>query len=497
MKPVRCIMVLSSVYCLLVVFAAHATRFYVAPTGSDQAAGTESAPFASIGRAQTAASAGDTVFIRGGVYRFSGTSATTGVAFSKSGQQNRPIRYIACPGEIPIFDLFDLLPNARVTGFDITASWIHLRGLEVRGVQQIIVGDSWGIRIRGSNNILENLNVHHCEAPGIFITSGGNNVIVNCDSHDNYDPLEGGGNGDGFGGHVNATSNTGNVFRGCRAWNNSDDGYDCINCDAALLFEHCWSWSNGYVPGTMTAAGNGAGFKIGGFGNPPSGYPSPVPQHTVRFCVSFNNRAQGFYQNHHPVANYYYNNTSYNNRSANFNMLGYDLAAGADAGRGVLRNNIAFTGTAVTSAGGTDAANNTWNLTSISVTAADFLSIDSAGMAGPRAPGGTLPDVPFLRLATGSDLIDKGVNVNLPFSGRAPDLGAFESGGVAVARNNHAFAPVRRTEYSNPAAHVSRIFDLSGKKVNRNTAVIPAMPFVYGAGMKTGGVRPFVVIQIQ
>lgn len=464
--------------CLGIVYSTNADVFYVAPIGSDQAAGTEVAPFASITKAQTAASAGDTVYIRGGVYRFSGTSATIGVAFSKSGRQNMPIRYFAYQGEIPIFDLFDLLPNARVTGFDVTASWIHLRGLEVRGVQQIIVGDSWGIRIRGSNNVLENLNVHHGEAPGIFITSGGNNLIVNCDSHDNYDPLEGGGNADGFGAHVNSTSNTGNVFRGCRAWNNSDDGYDCINCDAAVLFEQCWSWSNGYEPGTMTAAGNGAGFKIGGFGNPPDDYPDQIPQHTVRFCVSFNNRVQGFYQNHHPVANYYYNNTSYNNRSANFNMLGYDLAAGADAGRGVLRNNIAFTGTALTSAGGTDAANNTWNLTSISVTSADFLSIDSTGMAGPRTADGTLPDVRFLHPATGSDLIDKGVNVNLPFSGSAPDLGAFEFSAVAIQSGSTEFSLVRPCAATAKANPGIRIFNLQGRKLPYSSFVRSIGPFV-------------------
>jgi hypothetical protein len=38
-----------------------------------------------------------------------------------------------------------------------------------------------------------------------------------------------------------------------------------------------------------------------------------------------------------------------------------------------------------------------------------------------------LPDVDFLHLASGSDLIDGGVDVGLDFDGSAPDLGAFES----------------------------------------------------------------------
>jgi hypothetical protein len=37
-----------------------------------------------------------------------------------------------------------------------------------------------------------------------------------------------------------------------------------------------------------------------------------------------------------------------------------------------------------------------------------------------------LPDVTFFHLKAGSDLIDKGVDVGLPFNGSAPDLGVFE-----------------------------------------------------------------------
>src|SRR5262245_25147737 len=244
---------------------ARAAEYHVSPTGSDSAAGTMAAPFATVGRGQQAASAGDTVWIHGGVYMFSGTSATVGVSFTKSGGTNNPINYFAAPGETPIFDLTNLRPQARVTGLDVNCSWIHLKGFEVRGVQQIITGDSWSIRIRGSNNVIEGMNVHNGQAPGVFITSGVSNLILNCDSHDNYDPLEGGGNGDGFGCHTSSTGGT-NTFRGCRSWNNSDDGYDFINASSSCVVEQSWSWSNGYVPGTTTAAGNGAGFNSRGDG---------------------------------------------------------------------------------------------------------------------------------------------------------------------------------------------------------------------------------------
>ena len=64
----------------------------------------------------------------------------------------------------------------------------------------------------------------------------------------------------------------------------------------------------------------------------------------------------------------------------------------------------------------------------MTVDAADFRSLDDAVITGPRNADGSLPDTDFFRLVTGSDLIDRGVDVGLPFRGDAPDLGAFEFG---------------------------------------------------------------------
>jgi MYXO-CTERM domain-containing protein len=406
----------------LVPLCAHAADYYVAVDGSDSAAGTLEAPFASVGKAQTAASAGDTVFIRGGRYAFTG-SGTVGVAFTKSGQTDKPINYFAYAGEIPVFDLTDLTPSNRVTGLDVHCNWVHLRGLEVMGVHQYMSGqDSWGVRIQGSDNVLENLNVHNNDAPGVFITSGANNLVLNCDSHDNYDVLEDGGSGDGFGCH---SSGGGNVLRGCRAYDNSDDGYDFINASGSCLVEQSFSFRNGWEPGTSTAAGNGAGFKAGGYGSPPDVPSSGAAEHTVRQCVAFGNRSQGFYANHHPGRINFLNNTAFNNPT------NYDMRA--DSGfpsDHVLRNNVAMaTGTAISNlTGGTDTFNS-WSL-SVTVSTADFMSVTQAEAEAARKADGGLPDNGFLRLVADSDLIDKGTDVSLPFVGAAPDLGAFEFGAV-------------------------------------------------------------------
>jgi hypothetical protein len=46
-----------------------------------------------------------------------------------------------------------------------------------------------------------------------------------------------------------------------------------------------------------------------------------------------------------------------------------------------------------------------------------------------RQADGSLPDITSFKLVGGSDLINAGTNVGLPFNGAAPDLGAFETSG--------------------------------------------------------------------
>lgn len=418
---------------------ARGAQWYVAPTGSDANPGTLAAPFATIARGQQAATAGDTVWLRGGVYAFSGaTGSQYGVLFNKSGAAGAPINYWAYPGETPTFDFFNYLPLERIRGFSVQADWLHFRGIELRGVQQTIttVNESWGIRVenRADNNVFERLNLHHNEGPGLFIVDGGNNLVLNSDSHDNYDPDRGGENADGFGSHSN---DPGNRFVGNRAWNNSDDGFDFINSIASVTVENSWAWRNGYIPGTNTSAGNGAGFKAGGYGLNSATFPAPqdVPRNTVVGNLAFDNRVQGFYANHHPGGIDWINNTAIGN------PRGFDLLNDVDPamwpGDHVLRNNIAYTNStnlANANQALIDDEANTWNLGG--ATAADFQSLSRAGVDGPRQPDGSLPVLGFGRLAPGSGLIDLGLQAGLPFFGLAADLGAFEFGGPGDFNND-------------------------------------------------------------
>lgn len=62
-----------------------AADYYVSPSGSDSAAGTLSAPFASIQKAVDTATAGSTIYLRAGTY-----APSKNIQFSKSGTASAP-----------------------------------------------------------------------------------------------------------------------------------------------------------------------------------------------------------------------------------------------------------------------------------------------------------------------------------------------------------------------------------------------------------------------
>jgi hypothetical protein len=423
----------------LIACAAHcagAATYYVAPNGNDSANGAIDAPWKSIAHAQSVAQAGDTVYLRGGAYVYTAATSSCatrratvdGVSLEKSGSEGKPIRYWAYPGETPVFDFSQMKDDCRVKGFSVTADWIHLKGLEITGAPQQpgnrLNHESWGVWINGSHNVFEQLNLHHNMGPGLFIKDGAYNLVLNSDSHHNYDPYTSNGAGqsaDGFGAHISA-NHPGNVFRGCRAWANTDDGFDLINAYSPVTIEYSWAWQHGYLPGTLTslAAGNGNGIKAGGYSG--KFVPNGV-RHTVRFSVAFNNKVNGFYANHHPLALDFYHNTAFGN-GTDFNALGI-APDGSPANLGKLRNNLAYSNAAKQKVAGADSANNSWDL-QLDAKEDDFESVSAAGWDAPRQPDGSLPVLPNFRLKAGSALVDKGVDIGLPFRGKAPDLGAFE-----------------------------------------------------------------------
>ncbi|HVX83793.1 MAG TPA: pectate lyase [Phycisphaerae bacterium] len=416
---------------ILLPALAHAATFYVSPTGSDSADGSLAHPFASLTKAQSAANSGDTVYLRAGTYTNFATPAATdatynyGLNFSKSN-----ITYAAYPGDArPVLDFSAMSPaNLRVCAIEVTGSNNTFSGFDVTGVQAGTQkqADNW--RIAGNGNTLNTIVTRDDQGNGVYLLGHASNTTVkNCDSYNLVGIANiSAGNTDGFGCH---SQGSGNLFSGDRSWGNSDDGYDCItNPGGGVTFDHCWAYDNGRFDG------NANGFKIGGFGDTGGAFPSPPPVHTVTDCVSADNGANGFYANHQPgQAAVWSNNSAYNNKAADFNMLeATDTQPGPTSSvpgtREVLHNNLAYKGTLVSNLNesGEMVADNSFTLP-LTVTAADFQSLDASQLTAARNPDGSLPDIAFLHLTPTSDLIDAGMDLGLPYAGPAPDLGAFES----------------------------------------------------------------------
>lgn len=266
---------------------------FLAPDGDDSNAGTQAEPFRTLARAHEAASAGTTVWMLPGTYEY-GSTAT----FTKSGMEGSPIVLSGTPGERPLVDFSSQPRGSNHRGIEIQGNFWHVRGIEVANA-----GDN-GIAISGSNNVVEDVVFHHCEDTGLQITVGSSragddvygadNLIVNCDSYENFDQATGGENADGFAAKLRIGS--GNVFRGCRAWNNADDGWDLFASNDVVVIEDSWAFSNGKVDG-QNPAGDGNGFKLGGA---PAGTDQGGAVHQVARNAAFENRSCGFTRNNNP-----------------------------------------------------------------------------------------------------------------------------------------------------------------------------------------------------
>lgn len=489
------------------VSSSFAATYYVATNGVDSNSGTSNAPFATITRAQSAAASGDTVYLRGGTYLPNNSNITTNIApwaivnyITKNG-----VSYLAYPGERPVFDFSAVQPiGNRVTAFLIAASDCVFKGFDVIGVQiNVRVGNSQSECFRivnGNRNRFEQLAMHDGMGIGWYLTDGSSNLVLNCDAYQNRGlDTNSIGNIDGFGAHPSSPSGTGNVFRGCRAWFNSDDGFDLINAKAKVTIEYCWAFYNGYTNSTFTSShGDANGFKSGGYGVSGGSYPTPVPRHITRYCLAVGNRASGFYANHHPDGLDWFNNTAYRN-APNFNMLcnsnNVNKTNDCLGFNHIMKNNLGYKGSSeVSNLGSTNDTSFNYFTLPITVATNDFMSLDESLLTAPRQANGDLPYIAFAQLVSSSDALNAGTNAGFAFIDSAPDLGAFEYGinppptlAMAKAGTNLIFSgsggPAGGTNYLVattsivlPVTQWTRVatnqFDLSGNYSFTNT--IPA-----------------------
>lgn len=377
-------------------------NYYASPNGNDSNPGTIDKPFASLNGVWKVIKAGDLVYLRGGTYAFNTQQRLTG----KSGAAGNLIKIWAYPGETPI--IIKGSNYTALSGIEFYGNnYIHIKGLEITGFKQSTKGENnKGFAAWNSNNcIFEQINYHHNSFGFLLDNGSNNNLILNCDSHHNYDPYTASpyDNSDGF--EIVTTIGTTNTIRGCRSWNNSDDGYDCYRSDGNIIIDKCWAWNNGYREDGMTAGGNGWGFKLG---ITLSNLNNQVLR-TMTNSIAFKNRGGGITQGDANCIMHIFNNTTYSNRGARY-TTGISFGE-VDGIAHIIRNNISFDEMLTYSVKrGSIHDHNSWN-SGVTLTAADFISLNTTGVDGARNFDGSLPVLNFLRLAPGSDLINAGVNL--------------------------------------------------------------------------------------
>jgi hypothetical protein len=427
--------------------------YYVATWGNDTSSGSFDNPWATWQKAFNTAEPGDIVYFRGGVWyptksEYGGNAITTidpDNRFGHSGTPENPICYYNYPGEIPVLDckLFHPTGKFNTALYIADCHFINWRGITIRNVWQFgkavecfgLMG--WPI----SNMTFDRMVVHGIAGNAIRTVSDANFMgygfgwgmgyipydttrFINCDTYNNNDTINAGGDpgnaGDGFKTYSDEGVGEYWVYSGCRAWNCSDDGFD-LGSASFILIENCWSFNNGFV-GSL----DGNGFKTGGIKDSIS-YPTRI----VRNCLTAFNTGLGFYdidyEPYYRTNARFYNNTAIN---CKFGFQGQTTNKPKPWALTQYRNNIAYkmSDSRINDLGiytWYNENHNTWDMVrtngypfnimtdSVKVKDDDFVSLIPSGLTGPRQADGSLPKINFLRLAKGSDLIGVGTYVGM------------------------------------------------------------------------------------
>lgn len=538
--------------------------YYVATNGSDLNNGTTlSTPFATWQRGINVAYPGDTIFIRGGVYYVTGydnfpeiNPAAYPTPKGRCGTAEKRIYLWAYPpdwvaGNKPVLDCKNAYTKyyTNFGGFSLNmVQYWHIKGITVRNLYQREGPNPAGTYnykmpqgISGTNSaniIFENCTVHDISGRGFYFESGawndwdGPNAAwdtdttrwINCDAYNLCDSLSlnPGNAADGWkcGNYIGGVF----IWDGCRAWNYSDDGID-PNGAGKRIINNSWVMSTQkYAPFDI----EGNGIKTSGIGADQVAHYNPNDNYViVRNCIAANCNYVGFYNNLEADAQ---NNAIYENNSAYNCYSGFGDVFHPSVRGTQLRNNMVFQSTSseyeqtmIYNPSSYPGSNNTWipdpsgwpgwkYNPAVTVTASDFLSLDATQLTLPRKTDGSLPDITFLKLKEGSDLIDAGINVGLPYAGSAPDIGYAEYGSVSVkppvptlvsAAIQNATPTKLEMTFSLTLANIVPAISSFTVKVNSatvtvNSAVISgtkatltlASPVVYGDAVTVAYVKP-------
>jgi hypothetical protein len=365
--------------------SAQAAEVYVAPDGDDGNPGTLDEPLRTVQAAVDLAEAGTTIYLREGTY-----APSTNIQLLQNGTESQPITLRNYEGEHAVIDGENMphtpapvdgdIPRPERGAVHIEGEYWHLVGLE-------IINGPYGVfGLDTSHGVYDGLVTRDNYESGLHLQgASGHNQILNLDSYGNRDPRNSGESADGLA--IKEGSGEGNVVRGARLWNNSDDGFDAWEFLSAVVIEDSLAWGNGYnrwdIPGYT---GDGNGFKLGG------GDEDLPAAHVTRNSMAWDNSAGGFIDNANPGALETEHCTAWDNGGTGFDF--------ADADGSLTKNLAVGNGTDADLGSGSTGSGNSWDTGG----SWELASTDPATITGPRRPEGSIPSSDFLLPADGSDV---------------------------------------------------------------------------------------------
>ena len=423
--------------------------YYCDPSGDDYTAdGSESRPFYSLQKAADIVKPGDIIYMNAGVYRYASR-----INIGAIGEPNSGMIRLEGHGGRAVLDFEDQPIAEANQGIRLTGSYWHFYGIDIMnaGDNGLLIernkpsGGSYpdiaAKTEEAHDNVIENCSFVRCADTGLQMKNLATyNRVINCDAYYNCDPDH--GDADGFA--VKISHGTGNYFYGCRAWQNSDDGWDQFikkdggfPDDITTTLDNCWAFENGFLEDGSQSKGNGNGFKMGS----DQGRNNVV----MNRCMTFDNLNKGFDQNHN-TGNMILNNCSgYSTKdTSGKSRFSYRLDEPVAVGHEIRLTNCVAISDGISdrnkSAYAPYSVTGTVITSDLNTLPSDYVSVNPEVMKGPRKEDGSLPDIDFMRiLPDNMKLIDAGsevtpfdgesrYSVGITFNGAAPDLGYLETG---------------------------------------------------------------------
>lgn len=452
--------------------------FWCSPDGDDATAdGSQEKPFFSLQRAANLAGPGDTIIMKGGTYVYDAR-----VNIGNCGTKEKLIT-LKCADGRAVLD-FSAMPYHKHSdnpqqGIRLTASYWHFYHIDICNASDnglLIERESADgfPENQAHHNLIEACNFYKNGDTGLQMKNLASfNRVVNCDSYLNCDEDQ--GDADGFAPKISVGD--GNYFYGCRAWANSDDGWDVFfkkdggfPDNVTIIMENCIAYKNGFLDlNTIAPSGNGNGFKCGSDQGAMNVY--------MNRCLAIHNKAKGFDQNHNAGDIILNNCTGMTSKAlCGDKTYSYRIYEEIASGHEVrLTNCIAINdndatdkrdkqGNVKDSEHGkygqygrfeVDASLDRLSIVNCEFQKADptqFISIvNDEELIGERQEDGSLPETTFAHLVDGSPLIDAGVKIDattyrgiqvsgIEYADEAPDLGAYEKGTIVSGIENVEWA---------------------------------------------------------